>query len=129
MFWYLVLILVACLTTVCVALFCSVAFRKTSTALMVAYAVLAAMYVLPVAAEMLTSQFFQGLPAQAWAHGSGMLSPFSAAFAVPLIIDGTRMRGLDWPLHLVSPLFLVTLNVALMGLIARLFMTRWRMAQ
>ncbi len=72
-----------CVADSVIALFCSVCFRRTSISQMVTYVVLLLLYAAPVAAsqllDILDLQMYQS--SVAWTEA---LSPFAAAFAVPL---------------------------------------------
>lgn len=57
---YLVVILLTCLTTAMLALFCSVMFRKTSVSLMSTYAVIVGLFFAPIAVNFFADTFFVG---------------------------------------------------------------------
>lgn len=131
---YLLIVTLTCLTTANVALFCSVLFRKTATSLIVTYMVLLALFAAPVAAERFTEAFLPRSPAAAGVHAATLTSPFAAAFALPLTFPADFETGLssrpgDWPLLSGFVSFTMLGNAALMGIMAWLFNTRWRVAQ
>jgi ABC-type transport system involved in multi-copper enzyme maturation permease subunit len=61
--WYLAVILVTCLTTTTLAVFCSVIFRKTSISMMTVYLVLIVLFAVPVVAKVFSDLLFPA-PAQ-----------------------------------------------------------------
>ncbi len=62
---YLGIVLVTCLTTAVVALFCSVLFHKTSVSLMTAYLVIIVLFCAPLAARFFAEGFFPRPPGDA----------------------------------------------------------------
>jgi ABC-type transport system involved in multi-copper enzyme maturation permease subunit len=127
---YIVIVLVTCLTTATVALFCSVFFRKTSVALMTAYLVVVVLFALPLAAKYFADVFFAGTPTQELAQKATFISPIGAAFALPLELargDAGSNPG-DWPVFLSFLLFYGVLNAAMLSTMSWLFHTRWRVA-
>ncbi len=94
---WLVMVALTCLTTGNLALFCSSLFRKTGTSLVVTYAALAGLYLLPPAVRFLIDEFF---PAGAWqplAWWISALSPFAAAHQIPLYVDDFSGGLSGWP--------------------------------
>ncbi len=131
---YLLIVLLTCLTTANVALFSSVVFRKTATSLIVTYMVLLALFAAPVLAERFAEVFLPRSPAAAGIHAATLTSPFAAAFALPLSFEvdieiGLMPRRADWPLVWSYVAFTALGNAALLGVMAWLFNTRWRVAQ
>src|SRR5262249_37061981 len=55
---YMVIVLLVCLTTATVALFCSVVFRKTSISLMTTYLVIVVLFTAPIAVSRFAATFF-----------------------------------------------------------------------
>jgi ABC-type transport system involved in multi-copper enzyme maturation permease subunit len=88
---YMVIILLTCATTAIVALFFSVLYRRTASSLMTTYVVLAALFCVPPAVHVFAGVFYDQTPVVTATHGVGLVSPFSAAFAVPL-----KVSDLDW---------------------------------
>jgi ABC-type transport system involved in multi-copper enzyme maturation permease subunit len=130
---YLTIVLLSCLTSAHVALFCSVVFRKTSSSLMTSYLLIILLFCVPIAVQSFALNFFDDQPAVVehieWV---GVSSPFSAAFAVPLNMDLTvedkdRDYG-NWPLFGAYAGFTIFLNVALLLTMIWLFNVRWRVS-
>ncbi len=155
MILFILIIGVTCLTTATLALFASVVFRKTAVALMTTYLTILVLFLTPPAALFFQQTFFsrRGDPYPSrtttidkdgvlqvtssaqdrrthdtFVARLGFLSPFSAALAVPLTIDGVQFGG-RWPTHYVFLAFYLALDVALVGVMTWLFNVRWRIAQ
>lgn len=132
---YLAVILVTALTTTTVAMFCSVIFRKTSVSMMTAYLVLCVLFVLPVAAKLFVELFFPTAAWTVWLRASLFVSPFAAAFSLPLHVDSStatiaQAATASWPI-IIAPAFLacyLVVDLILLGLILWLFKARWRVA-
>ena len=195
---YLSIILLTCLTTAMLALFCSVLFKRTSVSMMTTYMVIGGLFFTPLAINYFADTFFPELmtmPAVAaagqtidsgpgaadagdgrdakassgarddrrgsrsgargrrgadgraesdqprrtkhfWVHATGITSPFSAAFNVPLKTDPLERdddpeviarRG-SWGLYGGYVAFTLALNAALLSLIVWLFNVRWRVS-
>jgi hypothetical protein len=139
MAWYVLIIVVTCLTTATVALFCSVIFQKTSVALMTAYLAVVVLFTAPVAAAQFVGRAAVPLDASTLAVSLGdptfwvaigeIASPFAAAFGVPLWIDGNLARPQQLPVHIYWLAFYVVLNGMLLLVMTWQFHTRWRIAQ
>ncbi len=84
---YAVIILLTCVTTAVLALFCSVVFRKTSMSLMTTYLVLTMVFCAPLAVNFFAKTFFPATPASEITANVGLVSPFAAAFSLPLATD------------------------------------------
>ena len=63
---YLAVIVLTCLTTATVALFCSVLFRKTATSMMTSYLIIGALFCLPLALRFFARSYFPQAAATAW---------------------------------------------------------------
>ncbi|QDU27614.1 ABC-2 family transporter protein [Anatilimnocola aggregata] len=131
---YFSIILLTCLTTAMIALFCSVLFRTTSMSLMTTYLVIILLFCAPLAVNFFAQTFFQDHPNTPWVAQMGFTSPFAAAFAVPLDISlGTetltpdQLQG-NWPLYALYVGFTVAMNGLLLVVMMWLFSTRWRVA-
>jgi ABC-type transport system involved in multi-copper enzyme maturation permease subunit len=141
------IILLACLTTAQLALFCSVLFQKTSTSLMTTYASIICLFGAPLAVTIFAKTFMIG-PGQSSAgeevihgiHVLGVTSPFAAAFSVPLstdpmtygtaaLMDQDRFFPNSW--WMVGAFFATSLilNAGLFSAMIHLFRIRWRVAQ
>jgi ABC-type transport system involved in multi-copper enzyme maturation permease subunit len=87
---YVLIVALTCLTTAVTALFCSSIFQKTSTSLISTYMIIVVMFMAPVAVKFFAQTFFQGRAEAALASNLGMISPFSATFALPLDIASSE---------------------------------------
>lgn len=150
MILYLLIIAVTCVTTATIALFFSVVFRKTSVSLMTTYLAILVLFMAPPAAAFFEETFSRPATSQSGAVGPllpssgqaqvdrrspdtplarlGFLSPFSAALAVPLEIDGVLYGG-KWPAHYFFLAFYLLVDVGLVFVMTWLFNVRWRVAQ
>jgi ABC-type transport system involved in multi-copper enzyme maturation permease subunit len=149
---YMLIILLTCATTAVVALFCSVLYRKTASSLMTTYVVLATVFCVPMAVHSFAKVFYDETPVVTVTHGTGIISPFSAAFAVPLEVkeldwgslDGKRRRNVSthyeenaqnkyllpgWWVFGWYVVFALATILLLMLTIVWLFNTRWRVSQ
>jgi hypothetical protein len=154
---YLTIILLTCLTTAMLALFCSVLFRKTSVSLMSTYFTIIMLFLLPVAVNFFTDTFYRdnltenilknnpglandpaGLPwtPQRIVKSFGFTSPFVTAFSVPLDMSSATDERADqratpntWGMFGAFVGFAIALNGALLGVMIWLFNTRWRVSQ
>lgn len=130
---YLGIVLLTCLTTAMIALFCSVIFRKSSTSLMVSYLIIIVLFCVPLAISFFATAFYAGHPATEWVEWTGVTSPFAAARAIPLDMDyiGSEkdiVPAGNWLLVGVYAIFTTTLNLALLGTMMQLFNVRWRVS-
>ena len=125
---YVLIIAITSLTTGNLALFCSVLMRKTSVALMTAYLTVLALFLAPPAASFFARTFFGRTAAPAIVDRLGTVSPFSAALAVPLAIDGQSYGG-SWRMPIDHLAFAVFLNLILLATMSWLFRIRWRVAR
>ncbi len=131
---YLAIVLMTCLTTAMIALFCSVVFHKTSHSLMVTYLIIIALFCLPLAASYFADTFFPNDPATEVIQIVGITSPFSAAFHVPLDMDvGVRVEQpantiYGWVMFASYLVINSSLNAVLLASMIWLFNVRWRVA-
>lgn len=134
---YLAIVLITCVTTAVLALFCSVLFKKTSHAMMTTYMVIIVLFCAPLAVNFFAQTFFADRPSAQVIEDAGFTSPFAAAFAVPLdmgLAGDTNTRVAvekatgNWPLFLAYVGFSLGLDVALLATMIWLFNTRWRVA-
>jgi len=128
---YLAIVLLTCLTTAVVALFCSVVFRKTSVSLIASYLVIITLFTVPLAIRFFATEFFSTHPATPYVEWVGISSPFAAAFAVPLDMALTRTNEPvpgNWLLFGAYCVFTAGLNALLLSLMIWLFNVRWRVA-
>ncbi|MEM8678431.1 MAG: ABC transporter permease subunit [Planctomycetota bacterium] len=133
---YASIILLTCLTTAVVALFFSVLFKKTSVSLMSSYIVLITLFCAPLAADFFAKTFYATGNARVVTETAGVISPFAAAFSIPLDvseIDSRAMReeyaAKSWTIYFGHVAWTAMLVTSLMVLIIWLFTTRWRVSQ
>jgi hypothetical protein len=134
---YLSIVLITCLTTAMLALFCSVMFKKTSNAMMTTYLIIILLFCAPLAVHYFALTFFPEHPSARVIEDLGFTSPFAAAFAVPLdmgpssdtqaSVTAKNAIG-NWPLFLAYVGFSLGLNATLLLIMVWLFNTRWRVA-
>ena len=132
---YLAIVLITCLTTAMLALFCSVLFKKTSHAMMTTYLVVMVLFCAPLAANFFAQTFFENHPNTPIVAACGFVSPFGAAFTVPLdvgITDETNRPGYvdpgDWRMFLGYTSFSRLFNAGLISTMMWMFNIRWRVA-
>ncbi len=132
---YVLIILMTCLTTAMVALFCSVIFHKTAHSLMATYLVIIVLFCLPLAASYFGDTFFPNHPATNVVKLAGVTSPFAAAFHVPLDVEisigGETLVNTTygWMMFLAYILTNLVLNLLLLASMIWLFNVRWRVAE
>jgi len=141
---FLLIILLTCLTTAMLALFCSVIFRKTSVSLITTYTVIMTLFCAPLAVNFFAETFFSGAPMTPWTRSAGGLSPFATALSIPMVAssfftdDGgetpnqVRLFGFDkpnnWGIFGVYVSMSVGLNGFLLATMVWLFGARWRVS-
>jgi ABC-type transport system involved in multi-copper enzyme maturation permease subunit len=127
---YVAIVELTSLTTSNLALFCSVVFHKTSISLMTTYVAIVALFTLPLAAMFFAQTFFPAASLGGVQY-AGIVSPFSAAFNVPLVggADGAQQSPGSWPLVAGYFGFVAVLNGGLVACMIRLFQVRWRVSQ
>jgi hypothetical protein len=146
---YLLIVLITCLTTAMIALFCSVLFKKTSQAMMTTYMAIIVLFTAPLAVQFFADTFFpydgdrpEINRTTLQIRNAGFTSPFAAAQAVPLdaqtlsssgdtpgsVNDAQRAAIGNWPLFLGYVGFSLGLDGLLLLTMMWLFNTRWRVA-
>ncbi|MCY2991117.1 MAG: ABC transporter permease subunit [Planctomycetota bacterium] len=130
---YLGIVLLTCLTTAGIALFCSVVFHKTSTSLITTYLVIVVLFCGPLATRYFAENFFPVHPATQFVVQAGLTSPFAATFAWPLDVSltaetGGRNPG-NIPLLINYAGFTTGLILFLLLTMIWLFNARWRVAR
>lgn len=129
---YLGIVALTCVTTAMLALFCSVLFRKTSISLMTTYLVIILMFCVPLAADFFANRFFPAHALTPHIKWMGVSSPFSAAFAAPLVMDsqvGEVIRGeRGWPEFFGYVGFTTVFNMLLLVVMVWMFNSRWRVS-
>jgi ABC-type transport system involved in multi-copper enzyme maturation permease subunit len=126
---YVTLILMTCLLTAVIALFCSVLFRKTAHSLMITYLIIIALFAVPLAVDYFAQSFFAHHPATAYVSLARMTSPFAAAFDVPLqavLHEGGAMGAGTWATFVGFMVFAAAAIGALLVSMMWLFNSRWR---
>lgn len=129
---YLAIILLTCLTTATVALFCSVIFRKTSVSLMTSYLLIVVLFALPLATKFFAETFFAKTPAAQWVQSAAFVSPIGAAFSLPLEFTRNESqvprRPPQWEVFAGYLGFYALLNLGMLSTMNWLFNARWRVA-
>jgi len=149
---YLSVILITCITTSMLALFCSVLFRKTSHSLMCTYLVIIALFCGTLAFDYFAQLAFTPVAETAvvdYTSASStepepppitvvaevsrqltLISPFSALWDVPLKVDldGATDNPGDWYRFSIFMGLTVGLNAIMFGVMVWLFRTRWRVS-
>jgi ABC-type transport system involved in multi-copper enzyme maturation permease subunit len=146
---YLLIVLITCLTTAMIALFCSVLFKKTSQAMMTTYLTIILLFTAPLAIQYFADTFFpydethpEKNRTTLLIRNAGFTSPFAAAQAVPLdaqslttnVNSPTGQSAAEaaaignWPLYFGYVAFSLTLDGLLLLTMIWLFNTRWRVA-
>ena len=138
---FLLIILMTCLTTGMIALFCSVLFQKTSISLMTTYVLIILLFCAPLAVTVFIKTFQTNAVANAPndIQRMAVTSPFAAAFSVPLKVDefadldrqpeSLRYFPPSWNMWATYMGSAVLLNGFLLSGMLWLFRTRWRVAQ
>jgi ABC-type transport system involved in multi-copper enzyme maturation permease subunit len=127
---YFLIVGLTAVTTAMTALFCSTIFRKSSTSLMCSYLVLATIFLVPIAARVFTETFAAGSRASNVVSFFESLSPFAAAFNLPLSIDGeTNAARINVYIFFGFILFTLIYNSALLLGMIQLFKVRWRVSE
>ncbi len=133
---YVLIVALTCVITAVTALFCSTIFQKTSASLISTYLIIVVMFAAPVAVKFFAETFYKGTTQAAVVEKLGMISPFSATFALPLdiqsedaravgaaVVDNSDLRVffgfVGWSILYCSVLVLA---------MTRLFEVRWRVA-
>ena len=138
---YVAIVLMTCLTTANIALFTSVISKKSSFALIFSYVAIGTLFIAPLGVERFVETFFPEQEITFQVKQQAYLSPISAAFALPLDVKGRGDdvgRGLSqereassrygWRQFGLFSLVYSLLNLSLVGVMAWLFSTRWRVA-
>ncbi len=133
-FAYFLIVILTCLNTALIALFCSVFFQKTSISLMTTYLIIILLFCAPVAAIFFAQTFYTDHEAVQYMEAFGLTSPFVAAFAVPLITDMPSVELLEpaqqgnWWLLAGYTGFTTLLGTSLLATMIWRFKSRWRIA-
>lgn len=149
---YLSVIVITCVTTSMLALFCSVLFRKTSHSLMCTYLVIIALFCGTLAFDYFAQLAFTPVAEVAvvdYTSASNtepepppitlvaevsrqltLISPFSSLWDVPLKVDldGATDNPGDWYRFSLFMGLTVGMNAVMFGVMVWLFRTRWRVS-
>jgi ABC-type transport system involved in multi-copper enzyme maturation permease subunit len=127
---YTSIVMMSCLTTATLAMFCSVLVRKTSTAMMSAYIVIMGLYAVPLAVEWFARLKYPEDALTVWLGKLTFTSPFAAAFSLPLYAGKAAgdMAAISPNWTIVCGYFALygVLNLLMLLSIAELFNARWR---
>jgi len=132
---YTLIVVLTCVNTAMIALFCSVLFRKTSISMMTTYLLIVVLFCAPLAAIFFAQTVSQDPDMGQSVATVSITSPFVAAFAVPLDMQfdqgeqEERQAMQSWPLVGGYALFTAVVATLLLGLMIQLFKTRWRVAE
>jgi len=116
-------------TTASLAMFCSVLFQKTASSMMASYVIIIVFFMGPPALEFFATTFFPDSAQSAYVHQLTALSPFAAAFSLPLSADGSNpeLPG-DVSVFTTFVGVYVVLDLALLLGMLWQFERRWRVA-
>jgi ABC-type transport system involved in multi-copper enzyme maturation permease subunit len=134
MLGYLIIVGLTCVTTATTALFCSTIFQKSSTSLIATYLIIVVMFMAPVAVTFFAKTFYGRAAEAGVVDQVGVLSPFSATFALPLDVSSGERPNSAPPIPGNLRVFFGFIgwsflyNVALVVAMMRLFQVRWRVA-
>ncbi len=127
---YFLIVGLTAVTTAITALFCSTVFKKSSSSLMCSYLVLATMFLAPVAANVFVQTFAAASGAAGVVTALQAISPFAAAFNLPLTLDDwNNAARIDVRIFWGFLAFTAVYNGGLMLLMTQLFKVRWRVSE
>ena len=134
---YVLIIALACVTTALTALVCSTIYSKTSTSLIASYLILIGLFMGPLAALFFADTFYANSPAADGIRILSSVSPFQAAFSLPLDIDrasgnsgAEAIQAAGQPiLFFLYLVFTLIYNGILLLVEVSLFGKRWRVAE
>jgi ABC-type transport system involved in multi-copper enzyme maturation permease subunit len=127
---YFLIVGLTAVTTAMTALFCSTLFRRSAQSLMCTYLVMTTLFLAPVAARVFTQTFAAGTGAALTVEWLQILSPFSAAFNLPLeLTDHSNAGQANIYVFLGFVVFAVAFNLALLVGMMELFKIRWRVSE
>ena len=140
---YIGIVVLTCLTTAMIALFCSAVNRKTATSLMTTYAIIIVLFCVTPATSFFTTTFFPHHPSRQYVEAATVTSPFSAALRVPMFSDDTgalmnidsddiyqrrSYRLKDWYHFIGYVSFTAGFNLFIFLVMTWMFTSRWRVA-
>jgi ABC-type transport system involved in multi-copper enzyme maturation permease subunit len=131
---YFLIFGLTCVTTAMTALFCSTLFRRSATALMATYAIIAVLFLAPIAAMIFTQTFARGTTAAAAIEWTLTFSPFAAAHNLPLVVGDppnvhSNLTAINVMIFWGHLAFTVVYNLLLLGVVMQLFQLRWRVSE
>jgi ABC-type transport system involved in multi-copper enzyme maturation permease subunit len=124
---YLAIILMSGLTTTTLAIFCSVFFRKTATAMMTSYLLIIVLYAAPLVVQWLAMLLYPEASGTALIAKLTFTSPFAAAYALPLGIPDTPILA-NWTVFFCYMALYGVINLGLLFSVVELFNARWRVS-
>ena len=133
-FAYVTIVLLTCVNTAVLALFCSVVFRKTSISLMTTYLLIIVLFCVPLAVSAFAQALSNDEQLVRNVQAFGVTSPFSAAFHVPMKVD-LPAGGMDmlpsssWSIFTGFVVFSIAMTSILLATMVWMFNTRWRVAE
>ncbi len=141
-FGFVVLILMTCLSTTVIGMFCSSLVRKTTHSMMLTYSIVILLYYFPPALEFFIRYFLSDQSALDWANIVSVLSPFSAASRLPAYNNfdsnlAIPFQGAITPgsygignyVHFLSYLGVTTaLILSMLGILVYRFNRRWQVS-
>jgi hypothetical protein len=111
-------------------LFCSTLFRKSATSLMCTYVIITTLFLTPMAAGVFVQTFARGTAAAAAVAWSQVMSPFAAAFNLPLVTgDHTNVGAINIWIFWGFVAFSIVYNLGLLVAMMQLFRIRWRISE
>lgn len=137
---FVILILLTCISTTVIGMFCSTLVRKTTHSMLLTYSVIIVLYFFPPAYEFFVRYFLDRYDGLIFADTLSVFSPFSAASRLPafdnfsngLVIPfKSRINELGFGQYLhFSVYFLATLllNGTLLGILIHRFNQRWQVS-
>ncbi len=133
-FAYVTIVLLTCVNTAVLALFCSVVFRKTSISLMTTYLLIIVLFCVPLAVSAFAQTLSNDEKLVRSVQAFGVTSPFSAAFHVPMQVDlpagavDVRVSS-SWSVFTGFVVFSLAMTSILLATMVWMFNTRWRVAE
>ncbi len=131
MLLYLVIILVTCLTTTTMGMFCSLVCRRTSVSLMAAYMVVILLFAAPIAVKAFADLFYPNHDLTLALREVLFVSPFAATFSLPLgSVPKAETVGANWSdlTAFMFLLFYLAADFVMISSMIALFNRRWRVA-
>ncbi len=128
MLGFVAIVCMSGLTTTTLAIFCSVFFRKTATAMMTSYMLIMLLYAAPLVIQWLSLLLYPSASGTSIVAKLTFTSPFAAAYALPLTISQDVAIKANWPVFFGYMALYGVLNLSLLFSIVELFNARWRVS-